>query len=89
MSENANETTAAETKASPARDFVRINLAWLNTNRIFVYANLVLMFFLINGVASASGCRFDFTARRANSLSSSTAQVLAKMEDPILVEAYI
>ncbi len=63
--------------------------AWLNSNRIFVYANLVLLFFLINGVAAASGCRFDFTARRVNSLSESTAQVLAKMSDPILVEAYI
>ncbi|MCR9142232.1 MAG: GldG family protein [bacterium] len=105
MSENENAKGKANTPAdarsdaaredggsaasSPVRAFLRDGIAWLNTNRIFVYANIVLFFFLINGVAAASGCRFDFTERRANSLTSSTATVLAKIDDPILVEAYI
>lgn len=91
MSENQNANgDVAMTASSPtAREFFQRNLTWLNTNRVFVYANVVLMFFLINGVASSSGCRFDFTARRVNSLSTSTAKVLTKTEDPILVEAYI
>ena len=62
---------------------------WLNANRIVVYINVVLLFFLVNGVAANSGCRFDFTARRINSLSASTERVLARVQDPILVEAYV
>lgn len=64
-------------------------LAHLNHNRGFIYANVVVLFLLANGVASAWNCRWDWSRDRLNSVTPSTLKVLGALKDPVLVEAYI
>lgn len=55
----------------------------------FVYANAIVFFFLLNAAATAFNCRWDWSRDRVNSLTGSTKAVLARMQNPVLVEAYI
>jgi len=64
-------------------------LSTLNHNRIFVYVNIVILFFLVNGVGSAWNCRWDWSRDRVNSVTESTHKVLSSLKDSVLVEAYI
>jgi ABC-type uncharacterized transport system involved in gliding motility auxiliary subunit len=69
--------------------YVRDILDYVNRNRPLMYFNVVLLFFLVNGLASRIGWRVDLSRDRINSLSDSTEKVLDRLEDPVLVEAYI
>ncbi len=64
-------------------------LDFLNGNRVFFYANLAVAFLLLNAISAGSGCRLDLTRDRVHSLSDSTEQVLSRVDQPILIEAYI
>jgi ABC-2 type transport system permease protein len=55
----------------------------------FIYANAVVFFFLVNAAATAFNCRWDWSRDRINSLTGSTKSVLNRMQNPVLVEAYI
>ena len=55
----------------------------------FFYANLVLLFFLLNGFFSRSACRLDLSRDQINSVSKSTARVFKSLKEPVLLEAYI
>lgn len=55
----------------------------------FIYANAVVFFFLLNAAATAFNCRWDWSRDRVNSLTGSTKAVIARMQNPVLVEAYI
>ncbi|MBX7056577.1 MAG: GldG family protein [Leptospirales bacterium] len=61
----------------------------INRSRGFLYINLAIAFLLLNGVLARSGCRLDLTRDRLNSISDSTAKVLASAPEPLLIEAYI
>lgn len=54
-----------------------------------MYFNVVLLFFLVNGLASRVNCRLDLSRDQINSLTDSTQKVLARLKEPLLVEAYI
>lgn len=64
-------------------------LDFFNGNRVFFYANLAVAFLLLNAISAGSGCRLDLTRDRVHSLSDSTEQVLSRVEQSILIEAYI
>lgn len=64
-------------------------LYYVNRNRPLKYFNVVLLFFLLNGIAAKSSCRLDLSRDRVNSLTESTQKVLSGLKDPVLVEAYI
>lgn len=55
----------------------------------FIYANAIVFFFLLNAAATAFNCRWDWSRDRVNSLTGSTKAVLSRMQNPVLVEAYI
>ncbi len=57
--------------------------------RAFFYTNVVLFFFLINGVCSRTNYRLDLTQDQINSVSSSTKKVFESFEETVLIEAYI
>ncbi len=57
--------------------------------RGLLYGNIILSFFLINGVISRAGYQLDMTRDGLNSLSESSEKVLSQIGDPVLVEAYI
>lgn len=61
----------------------------INHNRPLFYFNMVALFFLLNGIAAGLNVQFDLTCDGTNSLSESTEKVLSKIDDRILVEAYI
>ncbi len=61
----------------------------LNRNRPLLYGNIVLLFFLLTGLAAKLDLRADFSPGRVNSLSESTERVFAKLDERLLVEAYI
>ncbi|MCB1172314.1 MAG: GldG family protein [Leptospiraceae bacterium] len=61
-----------------------------NLNRpALVYTNVVLLFFLLNGVLAKSNWGLDLSRDQRNSLSESTSKVLSQLDSPVLVEAYI
>lgn len=60
-----------------------------NRSRPFLYFNVVVLFILLNAIGSKASLRMDLSRDRINSLSGSTKLVLSRMENPILVEAYI
>jgi ABC-type uncharacterized transport system involved in gliding motility auxiliary subunit len=64
-------------------------LYYINQNRPLKYFNVVLLFFLLNGIAAKANCRFDLSRDHINSLSSSTEKVLSSLKEPVIVEAYI
>ncbi|MBI3395608.1 MAG: GldG family protein [Spirochaetia bacterium] len=64
-------------------------VARVNGDRGLLYFNVIVLFFLTNGVASKMNCRMDWSRDKVNSVSDSTRQVFARLEDPILIEAYI
>ncbi len=64
-------------------------LSRLNHNPVFVRVNVVILFLLLNGVASSWNCRWDLSRDKVNSVTDSTEKVFASVRDPILVEAYI
>ncbi|MCE9598005.1 MAG: GldG family protein [Spirochaetia bacterium] len=64
-------------------------LAQLNHSRGFIYANVIVLFLLANGVGSAWNCRWDLSRDRVNSVTPSTLKVLGSLKDPVLVEAYV
>ena len=55
----------------------------------FFYANLVLLFFLLNGFCSRSACRLDLSRDQINSVSKSTARIFQSLKEPVLLEAYV
>ena len=61
----------------------------LNTSKPFVYTNVVILFLLVNALFARLDFRWDLTRGDINSLTASTEKVLEKLDDPILIEAYI
>ena len=61
----------------------------LLAQRWFFYANIILLFFLINGVFDKAACRLDLSRDQINSVSASTERVFTRLSDPVLIEAYI
>ena len=61
----------------------------LNSHRYIVYANVVLLFFLLNGVAAKAGCRLELTRGGVNSLTASSERVFSGLTQPLIIEAYI
>lgn len=64
-------------------------LLYFTSDSRFILFNLVLLFFLVNGITREINVRVDFTRDRIHSLSESTEQILATIQDPLLIEAYI
>lgn len=60
----------------------------LEKNKIF-YANIIILFFLSNGVISRANLQLDLSKDRINSVTRSTKKVFRSLETPVLVEAYI
>ncbi len=58
-------------------------------NPLFLTVNGILLFVLLNLVASGSRLSIDLSDDGINSLSGSTERVLARVEDKVLLEAYI
>ncbi|MCB1325931.1 MAG: GldG family protein [Spirochaetales bacterium] len=59
------------------------------SSRAFLYGNVIALFFLANGAISRMNCQLDFSRDQRNSISDSTRQVLEKVREPVLIEAYI
>ena len=55
----------------------------------FFYINIVIFFFLLNGLCSRVACRWDLSRDQSNSVSQSTAKVFRSLKEPVLIEAYI
>ena len=55
----------------------------------FFYANIVLLFFLLNGLCSRAACRLDLSRDQINSVSKSTARIFQSLKEPVLLEAYV
>ena len=55
----------------------------------FFYANIIILFFLSNGVISRANLQLDLSKDRINSVTRSTKKVFRSLETPVLVEAYI
>ncbi len=66
-----------------------MNLHKFVTRSAFLYANLILLFFLINGLCNKISGRIDLSHDQVNSISPSTAKVFKNLDEPILMEAYI
>ena len=64
-------------------------LDYINQNRPLKYFNVLLLFFLLNGIAAKANCRIDFSRDQINSLTESTERVLSGLKEPVIVEAYI
>ena len=65
----------------------RNNKFW--QGRWFVLVNSILLFFLLNGVFSQNSCQLDLSLNQVNSLSASSEKVFSRLDQPILIEAYI
>ncbi len=55
----------------------------------FLYVNVVLCFFLLNGICARAAWRLDLSQDQVNSVSPSTARVFQSLTEPVLLEAYI
>jgi len=64
-------------------------LDYINQNRPLKYFNVLLLFFLLNGITAKANCRMDLSRDGINSLSGSTEKVLSGLKEPVVVEAYI
>jgi len=64
-------------------------LFYINQNRPLKYFNIVLLFFLLNGIAVKTNCRFDLSRDQINSITDSSEKVLSGLKEPIVVEAFI
>ncbi len=60
-----------------------------NRSRVFLYANVLGAFVLVNLAGNRLNCRMDLSRGGMNSLSASTEKVLQRLKEPLLVEAYI
>lgn len=69
-------------------EFQRL-IRFANESRPFLIFNAVLLFVLVNGVAAKLSCRADLSRDKLNSLTASSKEVMSRVEDPVLVEAYI
>lgn len=61
----------------------------LLNSKIFIYANILILFILINLIGYSLNLRFDFTKEKINSVSESSNKIISKLKLPLLVEAYI
>ena len=55
----------------------------------FLYCNLLVLFFLLNGICARSAWRLDLSRDQINSVSESTARVFQALDEPVLIEAFI
>ena len=65
------------------------NIKLIITKNYFYYTNLIIFFFLLNGLCSNYSGRIDLSKDKTNSISKSTAKVFKNLDEPVLVEAYI
>ena len=65
-----------------------LQYSWLK-HPAFFYCNVILFFFLINGIFGRASCHLDLSRDKVNSVSDSTAQVFTALNEPVLLEAYI
>ncbi len=55
----------------------------------FFYCNVLLLFFLSNGLFTKGACRIDLSHDGVNSVSASTKQVFSSLDAPVLLETYV
>ncbi|MCS7205871.1 MAG: GldG family protein [Leptospiraceae bacterium] len=58
-------------------------------SKSFIYANIFILFFLVNVIAYNINWKLDLSKGNINTLSGSTKKVLNQLKYPLLIEAYI
>ncbi len=66
-----------------------MDIKTLLNSKKFIYANVIILFILINLIGYSLNLRFDFTKEKINSVSESANKILNQLKLPLLIEAYI